>query len=138
WFLPAGFSERNLARLVPSKAELEYARRGVFAAHGLLPQKRNDYRSLRPLEIVVFDDVRCDWEIYYPGADKSCQMWMLVAMDAATRVVLDWVTLARVPDDQGKRAELLGEHMLILVGGILQRYGVPRDYAMTLKVENAK
>jgi hypothetical protein len=138
WFLPSGFSKRNLYNLIPAEAQLSYARNGCFASHSLMPQKRNDYRSLRPLEIIVFDDVRCDWQIYYPGADKACEMWMLVAMDAATRQVLDWVTLARVPDDAGKRAELLGEHMLILVGSIFRQYGVPRDYTMTLKVENAK
>jgi hypothetical protein len=138
WFTPKGWSERNLSRLVPSEAELEYARRGVFAAHGKLPQKRNDYRSLMPLQIVVFDDVRCDWLVSYPGATEACEMWLLVAMDAATRKVLDWISLARVPNDEGKRAEFIGEHMLILAGNILRHHGVPTGWQMTLKVENAK
>lgn len=138
WFLPKGWDLRNLRRHLPGEAELEFARRGVFAAHGLLPQKRNDYSQLMPLQIVVFDDVRCDFLVKHPDADKACEMWMLVAMDAASRVILDWISLVRVPDDAGKRAEFLGEHMLILAGNILRRYGVPTGYEMTLKVENAK
>lgn len=138
WFLPKGWDERNLRRLLPGEAQITLDRHGYFAAHGRLPQKRNDYSALQPLQIVVFDDVRCDFMVYHPGTDRAVEMWMLVAMDAASRLVLDWVSLVRVPDDAGKRAEFLGEHMLILVGNILRRYGVPSGYSMTLKVENAK
>lgn len=138
WFVPQGWDSRNLRRYLPAEAEMEFARRGMFAAHGLMPQKRNDYRSLRPLEVVVFDDVRCDWLVSYPGVDHACEMWLLVAMDACSRRVLDWVSLARVPDDAGKRAEFIGEHMLILAGNLLRQHGIPQAYPMTLKVENAK
>jgi hypothetical protein len=138
WFLPSGFSARNLSRLLPGEAALSLARGGYFAAHSQLPQKRNDYRELRPLEMVVFDDVRCDWVIWHPEHDRPVELWLLVAMDVATRVVLDWVSLAAVPDEDGKRAELLEEHMQILAGNLLRRYGIPSAYPMTLKVENAK
>jgi hypothetical protein len=138
WFRPPGWSDRNLRRRLPGNATLELARNGHFAAHGLLPQKQNDYRELLPLQMIVFDDVRMDWLVSYPGITKACELWLLVAMDAATRCILDWVSLAAVPDDEGKRAELLEQHMQILGGSILQRYGIPQNYPMTLKVENAK
>lgn len=138
WFIPAGMGERNLRRYLPGKTALTLARQGYFAAHGKLPQKPNDYSALRPLEVVVFDDVRMDFLVSYPGHAKPVEMWLLVAMDMATRCILDWVSLAAVPDDEGKRAALLEEHMRVLTGAILQRYGVPGGWTMTLKVENAK
>lgn len=138
WFIPDGWSPRNLRRSLPGEAAVEFARNGFFAAHGLMPQKQNDYSQLRPLEMVVFDDVRTDWLVAYPGVTRACELWLLVAMDVATRTVLDWVSLAAVPDDEGKRAELLEEHMKLLGGALLTRYGIPTAYKMTWLVENAK
>lgn len=138
WFVPPGWSPRNLRRYLPGDAAIELARHGYFAAHGLLPQKRNDYSQLRPLEMVVFDDVKPDWLVSYPGVTHACEIWLLVAMDVATRTVLDWVSLAAVPDDEGKRAELLEQHMKILGGALLARYGIPTEYKMTWLVENQK
>ncbi|MGH8185717.1 MAG: hypothetical protein ACREUC_04075, partial [Steroidobacteraceae bacterium] len=138
WFLPSGWSPRNLRRYLPGETQITLARDGFFAAHGILPQKKNDYSQLRPLEVVVFDDVRTDWLVSYPGVTHLCELWLLVAMDVATRTVLDWVSLAAVPDDEGKRAELLEQHMQLLGGALLQRYGIPSAYKMTWLVENAK
>lgn len=138
WFVHAGWSVANLRRYLPGNAAITVARDGFFAAHSLLPQKKNDYAALRPLELVVFDDVKTDWLVSVPGFEKPCELWLLVAMDAATRCILDWVSLAAVPDEEGKRNELLEDHMRVLVGNIVRTYGVPTGWKMTLKVENAK
>lgn len=138
WFFPEGFGSRNLRRYLPGRAATTLARDGFFAAHALLPQKRNDYSQLRPLEMVVFDDVKTDWLVHYPGCKVPCELWLLVAMDVATRTILDWVALAAVPDDEGKRAQLLEQHMQLLAGALLQRYGIPTAYKMTWLVENNK
>ncbi|MBK8477474.1 MAG: hypothetical protein IPL39_14570 [Opitutaceae bacterium] len=128
WFQPQGFSSATLRRMLPSKAAMTIARRGHFAAHGLMPQKRNDYSQLRALECVVFDDVKTDWLVSIPGYDRPCELWLLVAMDAGCAHILDWVALAAVPDDEGKRHELLKEHMRCLVGQMILKYGIPTEY----------
>lgn len=138
WFFPAGWSDRQLRRALPGNPTLTLARDGYFAAHALLPQKRNDYAGLRPLELVVFDDVRTDWLVSVPGVKKPCEFWLLVAMDAASRCIIDWVSLVAAPGEDGEREQLLEEHMKILVGSLLQKYSMPSGYQMTLKVENAK
>lgn len=139
WFLPEGWSPRNLRRALPGQAALGLARDGFFATHSKLPQVRFDYRGLRPFESVVFDDVRPDWLIAVPGYKEACELWLLVAMDAATRVILDWVSLVVVPNaETGRKESLLEEHMQILVGQLLLKYGVPVGYTSTYTMENAK
>jgi|GEM_PF-3904971 len=138
WFFPDGFSDRNLRRYLPGSTALTLARDGFFAAHAQLPQKRNDYSGLRPLELIVFDDVRTDWLVSVPGQKRPCEFWLLVAMDAASRCILDWVCLVAARGEDDAREQLLEEHMQVLVGGLLQKYGLPVGYQMTLKVENAK
>lgn len=137
WFTPTAFSPRTLSRMLPSKAELEVARRGYFSAHGALPQKRNDYSALRALEYVVFDDVRTDWLVWCPGVEAPCELWLIVAMDVASARVIDWVALATVRDEEtGKRNGLLAEHMRTLVGQVIEKNGLSPDYPLTFKVEN--
>lgn len=138
WYTARGLSVRNLRRKLGGRAQALLARRGYFAAHGSLPQLRFDYRSLRPLELVIFDDVKLDWLVAMPGQTRGCEFWMLVARDAATRVYLDWVSLVAVPDDEGRKQSLLEEHMRILAGQVLLKYGVPTGYRSTWIVENAK
>ena len=138
WYIPAGFSGRNLRRYLPGSAQMELARNGFFDAHSKLPQLRFDYRGLRPLELIVFDDVKLDFLVTVPGCPKACEFWLLVAMDAATRVYLDWVSLVVVPDDEGRKQSLLYAHMRVLVGQLLLKYGLPTGYKTTWVVENAK
>lgn len=138
WYTARGLSVRNLRRKLGGRAQTLLARRGYFAAHGSLPQLRFDYRSLRPLELVIFDDVKLDWLVSMPGQTRGCEFWLLVARDAATRMYLDWVSLVAVPDDEGRKQSLLEEHMRILAGQLLLKYGIPTGYRSTWIVENAK
>lgn len=139
WFSLRGFSPRNLRRKLAGPAQTEFARRGFFDAHGKLPQLRCDYRGLRPLELVVFDDVKLDWLVSVPGYSRPCEIWLLVARDAATRVYLDWIVWVVVPDaEDGHKKSLCYEHMRILCGQLLLKYGVPTGYRMTWVVENEK
>lgn len=139
WFIPEGWSPRNLRRALPGAAALGLARDGYFATHSKLPQVRFDWRGLRPLEGIAFDDVKPDWLVAVPGYREACELWLLVAMDAATRVILDWVSLVVVPNaETGRKESLLEEHMQMLAGQVLLKYGVPVGYTSTWTIENAK
>ncbi len=136
-FFPRGWDERNLYRHLPSDAQLTLARDGHKAAHALLPQIERTTAGLRPLEGVVFDDVRTDWLVIVPGQENPVELWLLVAMDIATRKIIAWVAKAYLTDDDGKRQELLRAEMRRLVGSVLQ-LGLPEGYPIRFVVENQK
>lgn len=139
YFALRGFSQRNLRRKLGGRAQIELARNGFFDAHGQLPQLRFDYRGIRPLELVVFDDLKLDWLVHVMGCTKLCEVWLLVAMDAATRVYLDWVIYVSVPDaEDGHKKSLAYEHMQVLAGQVLLKYGLPTGYRTIWVVENEK
>jgi len=136
-FYPSGWDDRNLYRYLPSDAQLGLARDGHKATHHLLPQVERTTAGLRPLEGVIFDDVRTDWLVIVPGQPTPVELWLLVAMDIATRKIVAWVAKAYLTDDEGKRQELLRAEMRQLVGSVLQ-LGLPEGYPIRLIVENQK
>lgn len=135
-FFPEGWHPRNLYRYVSSEAELGLARDGLHATHHLLPQIERTTVGLRPLEGVVFDDVRTDWLVIVPGIPQPVELWLLIAMDIATRKILTWAAKAIVTDDDGKKQHLLHSEMRLLTGSLLKQYGIPRDYVCHWVVEN--
>jgi hypothetical protein len=135
--LPAGWSEANLYRLIPTPAELELSRRGIAAARQHLPDVLLTRVGLRPLEFVAFDDVRLDLKIVVPGFDHPVDLHLLVAVDVASGMILRYGLRPAVWRDDGKRDSLKLRDMKCLIAGLLTQYGYPKDWIMTLIVENA-
>jgi hypothetical protein len=139
--LPRGWSKTNLARYIPERAELALARRGIAAARQHLPSVIMTREGLRPLEIVLFDDVRTDFKILVPGHAAPVELNLLVALDLATGMILRFGLRPAVPredtDGDSARDKLKLRDMKTLIAGILTTYGVPKNYTTTYVVENA-
>lgn len=135
--LPAGWHESNLARQIKAhgkflKAQRALLHEGESAARQFLPQILQDRSQLRFLELVTFDDVRTDWLVLHEG--QACELWLLVARDEATRMVLGFVMHPASVREDGKALHLGARHMKQLAGWMLERYPLP-PYVSTWKIE---
>ena len=134
---PLGWHESNIARQVRARGKFLKAQRlllheGESAARSVLPQILQDRSNLRFLELITFDDVRVDWLIAHEG--QACELWLLVARDEATRMVLGFVMHPASVREDGKAAHLGARHMKQLAGWMLERYPLP-PYVMNWKLE---
>lgn len=134
--MPVGWSKGNLRRYIPEEAELELSRRGVAAARSYLPDILTTRDGLRPLECIMFDDVKTDFKIMVPGFESPVDLALLVAFDVATGMILRYGLRPAILRDDGARDRLKLRDMKVLIAGLLLQYGVPRSYPMTLVVEN--
>ncbi len=105
------------------------------AALECLPQVLGTRRSLRFLEKITFDDVRTDWLIFNPASGQAEEMWVLVARDEATALVLGFVMLPATVRDDGKATHLGAQQMKELAGYLLQTYPLPVGYVVNWVVE---
>lgn len=135
--MPRGWSRQNLRRYIPEEAELALAREGVSAARNLLPDVITTREGLRPLECIMFDDVRTDFKILVPGYASPVEINLLVALDVATGMVLRFGLRPGIIRDDGTRDKLKLNDMKHLIAGILTEYGVPKNYVMHFICENA-
>lgn len=134
---PKGWSKSNLRRYIPEDAELALAREGIASAKSLLPTVITTREGLRPLECIMFDDVRTDFKILVQGHESPVEINLLVALDVATGMVLRFGLRPGIVREDGMRDKLKLDDMKHLIAGILSQYGVPRDYTMHFVVENA-
>ena len=136
---PRGWHKSNILSQVKDAALFNAAiqtlmHEGVAAAKALLPQHLGTRKGLRFLELVTFDDVRMDWLVFDPETGQPCELWLLVARDQATAMVLGFVMhLSNVRPD-GTASHLGLKEMKQLAAWILERYPLP-PYASTWKVE---
>lgn len=135
--VPPGWHESNIARQVKARGKFLKSQRlllheGESAARGVLPQILQDRSQLRFLELVTFDDVRTDWLVLHEG--QACELWLLVARDEATRMVLGFVMHPAGVREDGKAMHLGARHMKQLAGWMLERYPLP-PYVMIWKLE---
>lgn len=135
--LPRGWSRGNLRRYIPEDAELALAREGISGARDYLPKVITTREGLRPLECVMFDDVRTDFKILVPGYASPVEINLLVALDVATGMILRFGLRPGIIREDGMRDKLKLMDMKHLVAGILTTYGIPKHYTMHLVVENA-
>lgn len=133
---PAGWSPGNLRRYIPEAAELALARQGISAARSHLPDILTTRDGLRPLECIMFDDVKTDFKIMVSGYESPVDLALLVAFDVATGMILRYGLRPAVFRDDGTRDRLKLRDMKVLIAGLLLQYGIPRNYKMTLVVEN--
>jgi hypothetical protein len=138
---PRGWSQSNLYRYAPSKAQLMLARRGLGAAQTLLEHVIRDTSALRPLEFVAFDDFETDIlaRFYIPETRewKICRVAGVLAIDVATRRRLAIGLKPRIENDEGRKIGIARRDVQFLIKNLFARWGVPQDYPMTLLVENA-
>ncbi|MFO1461290.1 MAG: hypothetical protein U1G08_18040 [Verrucomicrobiota bacterium] len=135
--IPPGWSPDNLrrkARLSPAVKAL--CHQGIAAARSFTPGVLTTRADLRFLEIVEFDDVKTDWRILDPMTGQVMDLWLLVARDRATGLLLGFgMRPARARED-GSQEHLRLRDMKQLAGWILERWGLPVGYTVTWKVEN--
>lgn len=136
---PKGTSYRNLMdhKKKPTKAQEKAAREGIAAARNFLPHVKGTRETLRFLEEIEFDDIKTDFRIVIttPGKQCVCDLWLLIARDKATDLILGYGMRPALPREDGKQDHLRAIDMKQLVGWVLTRYGLPTSYTIKLKVE---
>lgn len=128
--LPPGWSYTNILREIKKRARFTKATRallheGESAARGLLPQVLQTRAGLRFLEKVTFDDVRCDWLVFNPATGQAEELWLLVARDEATAMVLGFVEHPATIREDGTATHLGAQQMKELSAYLLERFPLP-------------
>lgn len=137
--LPAGWSYDNLCKVVKQQGKFSTAVRaflheGESAARAALPQILGTRQGLRFLELVTFDDVRTDWLVFDPASGQACELWLLVARDTASAMILGFVMHPATVREDGSASHLGARHMKQLAGWMLERYPLP-PYTVNWKLE---
>jgi hypothetical protein len=128
--VPSGWSYPNILTQIKKRARFTAATRALLhdstsAAMQYLPQVLGTRKNLRFLEKITFDDVRTDWLIFNPASGQAEEMWVLVARDEATAMVLGFVMLPATVREDGKATHLGAQQMKELCGYLLQTYPLP-------------
>ena len=127
---PEGWSYSNIMRLIEKRARFTKGVRALLhdsesAARQFLPQHLGTRKNLRFLEKITFDDVRMDWLVFNAATGCAEELWLLVARDEATAMVLGFVMHPATVDENGKASHLGAQQMKELGAYILERYPLP-------------
>lgn len=138
--LPPGLSIANLRVQLKRRAKYLAAHKallhqGIAAARAFVPQVRSTRERLRFMEEVQFDDVKCDFRVFDVATGKPVDLWLLIAHDRATAMLLGFGMRPATVREDGTQSHLKLQDMKQLSGWLLERYGLP-PYPMTWKVEN--
>jgi hypothetical protein len=136
---PTGWSYDNITEQIRKRNRFNKATRAMLhesesAARQFLPQIIGDRRNLRFLEKITFDDVRMDWLVFNAATGRAEELWLLVARDEATAMVLGFVMHPATVDEFGKASHLGARQMKELAAYLLERYPLP-PYAVHWVVE---
>ena len=128
--IPCGWSYDNICEQIRQRARFTKATRallheGESAAREFLPHQLGSRRGLRFLEKVTFDDVRLDWLVFDPITGQAVELWLLVARDEATAMVLGFVMHPATVNEAGKASHLGARQMKEIAAYMLQRYPLP-------------
>lgn len=137
---PDGWHYSNIIRQLKERAKLTKAvaalvREGTAAAKEFLPHNLGSRAALRFMERVTFDDVRTDWLMFDPESGQPCELWLLVARDTATTMVLGFVMHPALSREDGSNSHLGLKEMKQLAAWLLERYPLPKDYIVHWVVE---
>jgi hypothetical protein len=137
---PDGWHYSNITNQINKRGKFTKAVRalmheGTSAAKDLLPHNLRTRSALRFMEEVTFDDVRTDWLIFDPETGKPCELWLLVARDTATTMVLGFVMHPAHAREDETKSHLGLKEMKQLAAWLLERYPLPKDYIVHWKVE---
>ena len=138
--LPEGWHPSNIrkqlkARNKFSKAVKKLRHEGSAAARTYLPQVHSTREGLRFMELVQFDDVRCDFRVIDTVTGQICDLWLLVARDVATTMLLGFGMRPALARDDGSQEHLKLQDMKQLSGWMLETYGLP-PWVMKWVLEN--
>ena len=138
--LPDGWSSDNLRTQLKKRAKYTKAHKallheGIASARSYLPQNHSTREDLRFMEEVQFDDVRCDFRVLDIVTGQVCDLWLLVARDVATGMLLGFGMRPALARDDGSQEHLKLQDMKQLTGWLLETYGLP-PYQMTWKIEH--
>ncbi|HEV2329216.1 MAG TPA: hypothetical protein VGY56_10550 [Verrucomicrobiae bacterium] len=127
---PVGWHPTNISRQIQKRNRLTKAVRAQMheshaAALPFLPGIQRDTTNLRFLEEITFDDVRMDWLVFNTETGQAEELWLLVARDSATRMVLGFVMHPASIRDDGTATHLGARHMKELAAYILETYPLP-------------
>lgn len=137
---PPGWHYSNIMRQIKARNTLPKAAamlllQGTHAAKEFVPDVLGTRKGLRFLEQVQFDDLKTDWRIFDPATGEAMDLWLLIARDVATTMLLGFgMRPARARED-GTQEHLKLIDMEQLCGWVLERYGLP-PYLMTWIIEN--
>jgi hypothetical protein len=132
--LPRGWTHGNLYRHHPTKLERIQARLGEIAASEFAPMVFSTRRKIKPGQFYVFDDRWFDVESIIDSMNKPVRTIELSAGDVAAALTVSWDLFPLEEDDDGKREQIQGRHMLLLLAHLLCVVGFHRD-GVTLLVE---
>lgn len=134
-FYPAGWSDRQLYRLLPDAAQMEVVRHGIADAEEFFPQIMNDRTKLHFGQVIIVDDFWAPFKVAYKRGIEYCMG--LAAIDWASGA---WIHHAIMPMEQapdGSRKSITAAHMKWFIIGLLRALGgLPKDRTITLLVEN--
>ena len=103
--LPEGWSSTNIRQQLKKRAKFSKATKallheGIHAAKEFTPHVHGTRTELRFMELVQFDDVRCDFRVMDTESGQVNDLWLLVARDVATGMLLGFgMRPARARDD---------------------------------------
>jgi hypothetical protein len=137
---PTGWTYSNILRQIKKHNILPRAvhlltLQGTNAARKVLPQVNATRSDLRFMEWVEFDDVKVDWRVIDTVTGSVVDLWILIARDRATSVLLGFVMRPALVREDGSQTHLRLEDMKQLCGWVLEHYGLP-PYLMTWLLEN--
>jgi len=127
---PDGWHYTNIMRQIKARGKFTKGVRALLhdsesAARQFLPQNLGSRAKLRFLEKVTFDDVRVDWLVFNPATGQAEELWLLVARDEATAMVLGFVDHPASVREDGKAAHLGARQMKELAAYLLERFPLP-------------
>lgn len=128
--LMTGWSYSNILRQIKArnlfpKATQGLLHEGTYAGRKYLPTVQGTREGLRFMEKIQFDDVKVDWLIFDPVTGQTQDLWLLIAHDVATTMLLGFgLRPARTRDD-GTQEHLKLADMKQLLGWLLDCYGLP-------------
>jgi hypothetical protein len=128
--LPTGWSYTNITRQIKARGRFTPAVRallheGESAARAELPGVLGTKTNLRFLEVVTFDDVRLDWLVFNEATGEAEELWLLVARDRATGLILGYVKHPATIRDDGTATHLGAQQMKELAAQLLEVYPLP-------------
>jgi hypothetical protein len=137
---PVGWESSNIRKQLKKRAKFTKAvkalrHEGIAAAKAFIPQVHGTRADLKFLELVQFDDVRCDFRVIDTQRGQICDLWLLIARDVATTTLLGFGMRPALKRDDGSQIHLKARDMKQLTGWMLETYGLP-PWLMKWVLEN--